>query len=214
MLTSSRLVNNILLAFLAAPRADSKRFEMLSILSTILSWDDSEREKAGLQKVGKGKAPPMRRKGSAKDVERSAEEEAAMNEVSSQSTQGNLLITVILKLVCRILDEGVVSGPGSRFSFSYNRRTAFAWYQVSTWLYAILSHEFRTCNAGPGQRACPPHVLCFEFIGHGSRESTSYWKKSELRPIRGIRRQNMIACIILRPVYLFSLYLFILNLDF
>jgi hypothetical protein len=55
---------------------------MLSILSTILSWDDSEREKAGLQKVGKGKAPPMRRKGSAKDVERSAEEEAAMNEVS------------------------------------------------------------------------------------------------------------------------------------
>jgi hypothetical protein len=82
ILTSSRLVNNILLAFLAAPRADSKRFEMLSILSTILSWDDSEREKAGLQKVGKGKAPPMRRKGSAKDVERSAEEEAAMNEVS------------------------------------------------------------------------------------------------------------------------------------
>jgi hypothetical protein len=58
---------------------------MLSILSTILSWDDSEREKAGLQKVGKGKAPPMRRKGSAKDVERSAEEEAAMNEVSQRS---------------------------------------------------------------------------------------------------------------------------------
>jgi hypothetical protein len=55
---------------------------MLSILSTILSWDDSEREKAGLQKVGKGKAPPMRRKGSTKDVERSVEEEAAMNEVS------------------------------------------------------------------------------------------------------------------------------------
>ena len=79
---SSRLVKNILLAFLAAPRADSKRFEMLSILSTILSWDDSEREKAGLQKVGKGKAPPMRRKGSTKDVERSVEEEAAMNEVS------------------------------------------------------------------------------------------------------------------------------------
>jgi hypothetical protein len=92
ILTNSRLVNNILLAFLAAPRADSKRFEMLSILSTILSWDDSEREKAGLQKVGKGKAPPMRRKGSAKDVERSAEEEAAMNEVSSCSFKGALLM--------------------------------------------------------------------------------------------------------------------------
>jgi hypothetical protein len=92
ILTSSRLVNNILLAFLAAPRADSKRFEMLSILSTILSWDDSEREKAGLQKVGKGKAPPMRRKGSAKDVERSAEEEAAMNEVSPYTFKSVLLM--------------------------------------------------------------------------------------------------------------------------
>jgi hypothetical protein len=91
-LTNSRLVNNILLAFLAAPRADSKRFEMLSILSTILSWDDSEREKAGLQKVGKGKAPPMRRKGSAKDVERSAEEEAAMNEVSPYTFKSVLLM--------------------------------------------------------------------------------------------------------------------------
>jgi hypothetical protein len=63
---------------------------MLSILATILSWDDGEREKAGLQKVGKGKAPPMRRKGSTKDVERSAEEEAAMNEVSfSSATHDN-----------------------------------------------------------------------------------------------------------------------------
>ena len=84
-LHSSRLVNNILLAFLSAPRADSKRFEMLSILSTILSWDDSEREKAGLQKVGKGKAPMIRRKSSSKVQERSAEEEAAMNEVSHNS---------------------------------------------------------------------------------------------------------------------------------
>jgi hypothetical protein len=65
---------------------------MLSILSTILSWDDSEREKAGLQKVGKGKAPPMRRKGSAKDVERSAEEEAAMNEVSPYTFKSVLLM--------------------------------------------------------------------------------------------------------------------------
>lgn len=59
---------------------------MLSILSTILSWDDSEREKAGLQKVGKGKAPMIRRKSSNQVKERSAEEEAAMNEVSPQSS--------------------------------------------------------------------------------------------------------------------------------
>ncbi|THH28591.1 hypothetical protein EUX98_g5599 [Antrodiella citrinella] len=47
-----RLVTNVLLSFLNTPRADSKRFEMLSLLSSILSWNDDEREKAGLQKKG------------------------------------------------------------------------------------------------------------------------------------------------------------------
>ncbi|KAG6834980.1 hypothetical protein H0H93_005946 [Arthromyces matolae] len=46
-----RLVTNVLLSFLSTPRADSKRFEMLSLLATVLSWSDSEREKAGLQRV-------------------------------------------------------------------------------------------------------------------------------------------------------------------
>ena len=84
---SSHLVTNILLSFLTTHRADSKRFEMLSILSTILSWDDIEREKAGLQRVGgRGngvKSPSSVEKGKRKDRqgERSAEEEAAMNEV-------------------------------------------------------------------------------------------------------------------------------------
>jgi hypothetical protein len=84
-----RLVNNILLAFLSTSRADSKRFEMLSLLSTILGWDDREREKAGLQRIDQkgakqksGAKPGMRRKDSAGREERSAEEEAAMNEVS------------------------------------------------------------------------------------------------------------------------------------
>lgn len=45
-----RLITNVLLQFLATPRADVKRFEMLSLLATILSWNDTEREKAGLQK--------------------------------------------------------------------------------------------------------------------------------------------------------------------
>ncbi|KAI0324767.1 hypothetical protein GY45DRAFT_1331177 [Cubamyces sp. BRFM 1775] len=45
-----RLVTNVLLSFLTTPRADSKRFEMLSLLATILSWSDDEREKAGLQR--------------------------------------------------------------------------------------------------------------------------------------------------------------------
>lgn len=83
-----RLVTNILLAFLTTHRADSKRFEMLSLLSTILSWDDTEREKAGLQRVGAtgvaGKAPSEKGKARSRKEERSAEEEAAMNEVSGR----------------------------------------------------------------------------------------------------------------------------------
>ncbi|KAF8331277.1 uncharacterized protein EI90DRAFT_3057337 [Cantharellus anzutake] len=47
-----RLVTNILLQFLGTPRADPKRFEMLTLLSSILSWDDNERERAGLQRAG------------------------------------------------------------------------------------------------------------------------------------------------------------------
>jgi hypothetical protein len=46
-----RLVTNVLLSFLATPRADPKRFEMLSLLATVLSWTDPEREKAGLQRA-------------------------------------------------------------------------------------------------------------------------------------------------------------------
>lgn len=52
-----RLVTNVLLSFLTTPRADSKRFEMLSLLATILQWSDDDREKAGLQRSG-GAQPP------------------------------------------------------------------------------------------------------------------------------------------------------------
>jgi len=47
-----RLVTNVLLQFLSTPRGDPKRFEMLTLLSSILSWTDDEREKAGLQRSG------------------------------------------------------------------------------------------------------------------------------------------------------------------
>ena len=168
LLMFSRLVNNILLAFLAAPRADSKRFEMLSILSTILSWDDSEREKAGLQKVGKGKAPPMRRKGSTKDVERSAEEEAAMNEVSpNYMTKVDLLMVVILKPVCRVPHERVITGASPCFPLAPTWRFAFTRCQV-TRLHIVLANELWSHNACTRQRAPPSHVFGFEHIDHGS----------------------------------------------
>jgi hypothetical protein len=46
-----RLVTNVLLSFLTTPREDAKRFEMLGLLATVLSWSDPEREKAGLQRA-------------------------------------------------------------------------------------------------------------------------------------------------------------------
>jgi hypothetical protein len=86
----SRLVTNVLLQFIATPRADPKRFEMLSLLATILSWEDAEREKAGLQRVG-GSTTPGGKKGSSarrKDSEvpgpgqgRTQEEQDKYNEV-------------------------------------------------------------------------------------------------------------------------------------
>ncbi|KAG8948739.1 hypothetical protein FRC04_009350 [Tulasnella sp. 424] len=45
-----RLITNVILSYLTTARGDSKRFEMLSLLASILSWSDAERETAGLQK--------------------------------------------------------------------------------------------------------------------------------------------------------------------
>ncbi|TFL04472.1 hypothetical protein BDV98DRAFT_318181 [Pterulicium gracile] len=60
-----RLVTNVLLSFITTPRADPKRFEMLQLLSSILSWTDAEREKAGLQRMGTAGAPQQNSGGSA-----------------------------------------------------------------------------------------------------------------------------------------------------
>ncbi|TEB34123.1 hypothetical protein FA13DRAFT_1729606 [Coprinellus micaceus] len=49
-----RLVTNVLLSYITTPRGDTKRFEMLKLLSSILSWTEQEKEKAGIQKAGSG----------------------------------------------------------------------------------------------------------------------------------------------------------------
>lgn len=54
VLVDRRLVTNLLLQFLAAPRADSKRFEILKLIASVLQWDDEQREKAGLQRSSGG----------------------------------------------------------------------------------------------------------------------------------------------------------------
>ena len=53
-------MTNILLQFLTTPRADAKRFEMLTLLATILAWTDEERERAGLQRGTVEDAEPTR----------------------------------------------------------------------------------------------------------------------------------------------------------
>ncbi|BFZ56154.1 hypothetical protein PYCC9005_003196 [Savitreella phatthalungensis] len=47
-----QLLNNILLSFLSLPRQDSKRFEVLKVMSSVLGWSDSQQEMAGLLKPG------------------------------------------------------------------------------------------------------------------------------------------------------------------
>lgn len=67
-----QLLNNLLLSFFQLPRQDSKRFEVLKILSSVLSWDDVQKEQAGLVRPGSSasslsplnvsmtRSPPMR----------------------------------------------------------------------------------------------------------------------------------------------------------
>lgn len=114
-----RLVTNILLSFLTTSRGDPKRFEMLALLATILSWDDAEREKAGLQRQGamegggKGKAI----KGKDKESEKNAEEEAAMNEVSPShqpATRFYWHICVELNMVPDSLSATCLSSSSSK----------------------------------------------------------------------------------------------------
>lgn len=102
---------------------------MLALLATILSWDDAEREKAGLQRQGavggggKGKAI----KDKDKESEKSAEEEAAMNEVSRShqpATRFYWHIYVELNLVPDSLSATCLSSSSSKKLLRVNRLTS------------------------------------------------------------------------------------------
>ena len=43
-----QVITNFLLQFLSLPREDTKRFEILNLISSILEWNDEQRQKAGL----------------------------------------------------------------------------------------------------------------------------------------------------------------------
>ncbi|KAF5101271.1 hypothetical protein D0Z00_000941 [Geotrichum galactomycetum] len=54
-----QLVTNMLLSFLSLPRADTKRFEVLNLISNYLGWSDDQNIQAGLSRSGAtpGKSP-------------------------------------------------------------------------------------------------------------------------------------------------------------
>ena len=83
-----RLVTNVLLQFLTTPRGDTKRFEMLSLLATVLSWNDTERERAGLQRAttpsasslwGRSSPTSSPSKGKAAELDTSDETEVSLH---------------------------------------------------------------------------------------------------------------------------------------
>ncbi|KAI9101908.1 hypothetical protein DFS34DRAFT_684005 [Phlyctochytrium arcticum] len=45
-----RLITNLLVSFLSAPRADAKRYEILSVIGSVLKFEEDERVKVGLAK--------------------------------------------------------------------------------------------------------------------------------------------------------------------
>jgi GRAB domain len=45
-------MTNTLLHFLTLPREDTKRYEILGLMASILDWSDEQRQKAGLARAG------------------------------------------------------------------------------------------------------------------------------------------------------------------
>ncbi|GAA5886998.1 hypothetical protein JCM5296_005219 [Sporobolomyces johnsonii] len=95
-----RLVSNVLITFLNTPRGDTKRFEMLQLIASILSWTDDQREKVGLQRsAGNLSAPGVIASGSrggTKGHARSGKDKAVDEGVENESFS-NLWIEFLLK---------------------------------------------------------------------------------------------------------------------
>ncbi|ORY92707.1 hypothetical protein BCR35DRAFT_298211 [Leucosporidium creatinivorum] len=94
-----RLVSNVLITFLNTPRADTKRFEMLQLISSILSWTDDQREQVGLQRSSGLSAPGVIASGSrggAKGHARSGKGKA-VDDLGENESFSDLWIEFLLK---------------------------------------------------------------------------------------------------------------------
>jgi hypothetical protein len=146
-------VSNVLITFITTPRGDSKRFEMLQLIASILSWTDDQREKVGLQRAsgalssssvissGRAGARGHARSGKGKAVE----DEGVENEVSSQSRPEDLGTTPQLTFLFIVFLEPVDRVPAQR---SRSRRR-----QHGRWPSSRLPFQQRTDLSAPlGER--------------------------------------------------------------
>jgi GRAB domain len=46
-----QVITNFLVQFLSLPREDTKRYEILNLISSLLEWNDEQRQKAGLART-------------------------------------------------------------------------------------------------------------------------------------------------------------------
>ena len=46
-----QVMTNFLLQFLSLPREDTKRYEILNLIASLLEWNDEQRQKAGLARI-------------------------------------------------------------------------------------------------------------------------------------------------------------------
>ncbi|GAA5997832.1 uncharacterized protein JCM10292_006843 [Rhodotorula paludigena] len=111
-----RLITNVLITFLNTPRGDAKRFEMLQLIASILSWSDDQREKVGLQRasgaLSSSSIISSGRGGAGKGHARSGKGKAVDEGVENESFS-NLWIEFLLKEA----SQGGVA-PGSSASSS------------------------------------------------------------------------------------------------
>ncbi|EST05017.1 GRIP-related Arf-binding domain protein [Kalmanozyma brasiliensis GHG001] len=90
-----RLVTNLLLQFISTPRADGKRYEMLSLIAGVLEWGAEEREAAGLQKGGGTQRPGMGARGTSSG-RRVSGGAVAGNGVGGDESFSNLFVEFLL----------------------------------------------------------------------------------------------------------------------
>lgn len=111
-LVDRRLVTNLFLQFLTAPRADAKRFEILRLVASVLHWTDDERSKAGLQRLrpqpSRGFLRFMDRSGRAADAGAQPADDvrAAVHAILTTQSVSNLFVEFLLSEADRGRAEG------------------------------------------------------------------------------------------------------------